>query len=122
MRVYYPLAKGSGSFLRHHSVPNNFFPGPLASRSLYTARLLLLLLLGYPGGLGGSARWGIANFVIDSNYKWLLLAFAVLWGLTLRLFWFERRNIDDQTILTYSDREGGDAALSQPLCPQADSC
>jgi hypothetical protein len=59
---------------------------------------------------------------IDSNYKWLLLAFAVLWGLTLRLFWFERRNIDDQTIVAYSDREGGDATLSQPLCPQAASC
>jgi hypothetical protein len=31
---------------------------------------------------------------LDSDFKWLLLAFAVLWGLALVLFWFERRNTD----------------------------
>ncbi len=33
-------------------------------------------------------------FVIDSDFKWLLLAFAVLWGFALVLVWFERRNTD----------------------------
>jgi hypothetical protein len=42
-----------------------------------------------------SVGWmSVVNFVIDSGFKWLLLAFAVLWGLALVLFWFERRNTD----------------------------
>lgn len=29
----------------------------------------------------------IVNFMLDSDFKWLLLAFALLWGLALVLFW-----------------------------------
>ena len=40
-----------------------------------------------------SIGWmAIVNFVIGSDYKWLLLDFAVLWSLALLLFWFEGRN------------------------------
>ena len=40
--------------------------------------------------LAGLASVGwktVVNFVIDSDFKWLLLAFAVLGGLALVLFW-----------------------------------
>lgn len=33
----------------------------------------------------------IVNFLIDSDYKWLLLAMALLWICSLVSFWFERR-------------------------------
>ncbi len=29
----------------------------------------------------------IVNFMLDSDFKWLLLAFALVWGLALVLFW-----------------------------------
>ncbi len=29
----------------------------------------------------------IVNFMLDSDFKWLLLAFALRWGLALVLFW-----------------------------------
>ena len=45
-------------------------------------------------GLASVGWMSVVNFVIDSDFKWLLLAFAVLWGLALVLFWFERRNTD----------------------------
>jgi hypothetical protein len=31
------------------------------------------------------------NFIIDSDYRWLLLAFAAVWGAALALFWLEGR-------------------------------
>jgi hypothetical protein len=30
------------------------------------------------------------NFLIDSDFKWFLLALAVLWGCALVLFWFKK--------------------------------
>ena len=45
-------------------------------------------------GLASVGWMSVVNFVIDSDFKWLLLAFAVLWGFALMLFWFERRNTD----------------------------
>ena len=42
-----------------------------------------------------SVGWKTAvNFVIDSDFKGLLLAFAVLGVFALVLFWFERGNTD----------------------------
>jgi len=39
-----------------------------------------------------SIGWMVAvNFIIDSDYKWLLLAFAAVWGAALALFWLEGR-------------------------------
>jgi len=35
----------------------------------------------------------IVNFVINSDYKWLLLAIFVLWALSLGLFCFEKRSL-----------------------------
>ena len=45
-------------------------------------------------GLASVGWMSVVNFVIDSDFKRLLLAFAVLWGFALVLFWFERRNTD----------------------------
>ena len=43
-------------------------------------------------GLTSVGWMSVVNFVINADFKWLLLAFAVLWGFALMLFWFERRN------------------------------
>jgi hypothetical protein len=32
----------------------------------------------------------IVNFLIDSDFKWLLTSLVVLWGAALVLFWFEK--------------------------------
>ena len=44
--------------------------------------------------IGGAASIGLmaaVNFVIDSDFKWVLLAMALLWSCSLGLFWFEKR-------------------------------
>jgi hypothetical protein len=46
--------------------------------------------------VAGAASIGwmvIVNFMINSDYKWLLLAMSVLWASSLVLFWFERWKI-----------------------------
>ena len=43
---------------------------------------------------GGAASIGwmaAVNFMIDSDFKWVLLAMALLWACSLALFWFESR-------------------------------
>lgn len=42
--------------------------------------------------IGGSASIGwmaVVNFMIDSDFKWLLLGMALLWAASLVLFWLE---------------------------------
>jgi hypothetical protein len=42
--------------------------------------------------IGGAASIGwmtVVNFVIDSDFKWVLLGMALLWACSLVLFWFE---------------------------------
>ena len=44
--------------------------------------------------IGGAASIGLmaaVNFVIDSDFKWVLLAMALLWSCSMGLFWFEKR-------------------------------
>jgi len=44
--------------------------------------------------IGGAASIGwmaVVNFMIDSDFKWSLLAMALLWAASLGVFWFERR-------------------------------
>ena len=44
--------------------------------------------------IGGAASIGwmaAVNFMIDSDFKWVLLAMALLWASSLMLFWFESR-------------------------------
>ena len=44
--------------------------------------------------IGGAASIGwmaAVNFMIDSDFKWVLLGMALLWASSLVLFWFERR-------------------------------
>ncbi len=38
-------------------------------------------------GLSSIGWMTIVNFMLGSDFKWLLLAFALLWGLALVLFW-----------------------------------
>jgi hypothetical protein len=44
--------------------------------------------------VGGAASIGwmaIVNFVIASDFKWVLLGMALVWAASLALFWFEKR-------------------------------
>lgn len=44
--------------------------------------------------LGGAVSIGwmvVVNFMIGSDFKWVLLAMALVWTFSLGLFWFERR-------------------------------
>ena len=44
--------------------------------------------------IGGAASIGwmaAVNFMIDSDFKWVLLGVALLWACSLVLFWFERK-------------------------------
>ena len=46
--------------------------------------------------IGGAASIGLmaaVNFAIDSDFKWILLAVALLWSCSLGLFWFEKRTV-----------------------------
>ena len=39
-----------------------------------------------------SIGWMVAvNFVIDSDYRWLVLGIALLWASSLALFWLEKK-------------------------------
>lgn len=41
---------------------------------------------------GASIGWmAVVNFVIDSDFKWLLLGMALLWACSLVLFWIESK-------------------------------
>jgi hypothetical protein len=43
--------------------------------------------------IGGAASIGwmaVVNFLIDSDFKWVLLAMALLWAASLVLFWVEK--------------------------------
>lgn len=45
--------------------------------------------------IGGSASIGgmaVVNFIIDSDFKWILLGMALLWVCSLALFWIEKRS------------------------------
>jgi len=44
--------------------------------------------------VGGAASIGwmvVVNFTINSDFKWVLLAMALVWAASLVLFWLERR-------------------------------
>ena len=41
-------------------------------------------------GIASIGWMAIVNFEIDSDFKWALLAMAVVWACSLALFWFER--------------------------------
>lgn len=44
--------------------------------------------------IGGAASIGLmaaVNFMIDSDFKWVLFSMALVWALSLGLFWFEKR-------------------------------
>ena len=41
------------------------------------------------GGVASIGWMAIVNFMIDSDFKWVLLGMALLWACSLVLFWFE---------------------------------
>lgn len=43
-------------------------------------------------GLTSIGWMTVVNFIIGSDFKWLLFSFALLWGIALLLFRIERRN------------------------------
>jgi hypothetical protein len=43
-------------------------------------------------GLTSIGWMAVVNFIIGSDFKWLLFGFAMLWGIALLLFGIERRN------------------------------
>ena len=44
------------------------------------------------GGVASIGWMAAVNFMIDSDFKWVLLGMALLWACSLVLFWFE--NVD----------------------------
>jgi hypothetical protein len=50
--------------------------------------------LGALVGDGASVGWmAVVNFMIDSDFKWVLLTMALVWALSFALFWREYRQI-----------------------------
>jgi len=43
-------------------------------------------------GLTSIGWMAVVNFIIGSDFRWLLFGFALLWGIALLLFWIEGRN------------------------------
>ncbi len=43
-------------------------------------------------GLTSIGWMAVVNFIIGSDFKWLLFGFVMLWGIALLLFGMERRN------------------------------
>jgi len=74
--------------------------GYIASTSVLTLYVALAAVRGRARGAAGIATlagllsigWMAAvNFMIDSDFKWLLLAFALLWGIAAWRCWREAR-------------------------------
>ena len=45
-------------------------------------------------GLVSIAWMSAVNFIIDSDFKWVLLGFALLWAGALAVFWLEESRLD----------------------------
>jgi hypothetical protein len=43
------------------------------------------------GGIASIGWMAVVNFMIDSDFKWVLLGLALVWACSLGLFWFETR-------------------------------
>ena len=74
--------------------------GYMFATGLLTAYIALTAFRARAGGavgvvaLAGSASIGwmaVVNFIIASDFKWLLLAFVLVWILALTLYWIEGR-------------------------------
>ena len=64
----------------------------VAATTFKTGRLGPLAVIAVSGF--ASIGWmAITNFVIDSDFKWILLAFALPWVIALVLSWFGERKI-----------------------------
>lgn len=60
----------------------------LASTAFRT-RLTVAVAGALVGGASSIGLMAVVNFMIDSDFKWALLAGALVWALSLVVFWFE---------------------------------
>ena len=58
--------------------------------TVFRARASGVVLVVALAGLTSIGWMVVVNFVIDSDFKWLLLAFALPWPLAIGLYWLER--------------------------------
>ena len=74
--------------------------GYMASTGVLTLYIALVAVRGRAAGAAGIATlagflsigWmAVVNFMIDSDFKWLLLGFALLWGIAAWRCWLETR-------------------------------
>lgn len=59
------------------------------ARTSFRKRLHGVAVLVALAGLTSVGWMTIVNFIIESDFKWLLLGLAVLWGVSITLFWIE---------------------------------
>jgi hypothetical protein len=57
----------------------------------FRARQLGAVVGASVAGVASIGLMAIINVIIDSDYKWLLLAIAAVWALSLVLFWLETK-------------------------------
>ncbi|MDQ6695152.1 MAG: hypothetical protein M3014_12160 [Chloroflexota bacterium] len=91
------LAPGLSAWLKHVFW---VMGGYMASTGVLTIYVGLVSVPGHARGASGVAAlagllsigWMAAvNFIIDSDFKWLLLGFALLWGVAAWRCWYETR-------------------------------
>lgn len=59
--------------------------------STFRARAAGAALVVALAGLTSIGLMAVVNFVIDSDFKWIILAFTLPWPLALALYWLKKR-------------------------------
>ncbi len=59
------------------------------ARTAFRERLRGVSVLVTFAGITSIGWMSVVNFIIQSDFKWLLLGLTVLWGISLMLFWIE---------------------------------
>ena len=59
------------------------------ARTSFRERLRGVLVLVAFAGITSIGWMSVVNFIIQSDFKWLLLGLTILWGISLILFWIE---------------------------------
>ena len=59
------------------------------ARTAFRERLRGVSVLVAFAGITSIGWMSVVNFIIQSDFKWLLLGLTVLWGISLILFWIE---------------------------------
>jgi len=59
------------------------------ARTAFRERLRGVSVLVTFAGITSIGWMSVVNFIIQSDFKWLLLGLTILWGISLILFWIE---------------------------------